>query len=303
MLLLAQVVGISLSGLIAIAVLVRSGLRARPAAMALAAALGGAFGATGYLLDPADPIAALPPLDLTLELALQGALQGLLDLVLLLLGLALILDLPFRQRRRADALAAGAGIGLGYGLVGCLAYLSDHGAWPPAALMAALTYAPIKLTLGVGLGGSLMPGSNPSRVLALRLAVVLLAVAYAGVLALTDEIGHWLLWLTPVVLALAWLGLAVLFWLAAALILSVQRAADPAPGHGVARRGVARPRLWLGLALLVLAASFLLWLVIMTLTDGGQVLPLLLMTLLAGPLLAGIVMLSTGLSLRRRDSV
>ncbi len=278
----ALVFGACLSVAIAGAVLARGELRARPTLLLAGIASGSLLGWTGLVVDTARLSEVWPLPTLTLELLAQGALQALFDTLLPLAGLNLILAFSSRHRRRADLFAAGAGFGLGYG---CLSGLAAAGAiWPPAAALAALTAPPFRLFLALIFAGSMLPGLRLGTVVGLRLVGFVLALGYNTGLDVTASIGHWLYWLDPFALSLAWLGTSTLFWPAALLLLWLLRRSDPADGPPPGGRLLLRPKLWLWLAAGLLGLCLVAWLGIMLNPTASGILRLSLVMLLAPPL-------------------
>ncbi|MCB1882738.1 MAG: hypothetical protein KDG89_01885 [Geminicoccaceae bacterium] len=292
----AYAAGALLAALVAVAVLAGLGLRARAVLVLLGPPLGAGLAALVPLVDPTPVLALyLDALGLVPEILLTGLIKGLVAVLLLGFGLGLLLALPVRHRRRADLLAAGCGLGLGYGLADGLAFLAVPDLWPPAAFLVAATDPALSLAFGTALGASLLPGWR--RSLGLRAAVVLAAAAYAALRVLNDEVGHWLLWLEPLPLGLAWLGLAALVWAAALLVIGALRWAGPARPPTNPRL-LLRPRLWFGLAFALLLVAAALWFAAMLAPPESPFARLFLTTLLAVPLMAGAVLLAAGLRLR-----
>ena len=292
----AYAAGAFLAALVAAAVLAGLGLRARPVLVVLGLPLGAGLAALVPLLDPTAALAFyLDALGLVPGILLAGAIKGFVAVLLLAFGLGVLLALPLRHRRRADLLAAGLGLGLGYGLADGLAFLKAPDVWPPSALLVAATDPALCLAFGMALGASLLPGWR--RSLGLRGAVLLLAAAYAALRVLNDEIGHWLLWLEPMPLGLAWLGLAALVWAAALLVIGALRWAGP-PRPQAEPRLILRPALWFALAAALLLLAAALWLAAMLAPPDGPFARLFLTTMLAVPLMAGAVLLAAGLRLR-----
>ena len=297
----AFVFGSCLSLAVAGAVVARGELRAHPTLLLAGLVMGSLLAGTGFVVDTARLSDLWPLPTLTLELLAQGALQALLDTLLPLAGLNLLLGLPFRHRRRADLFAAGAGFGLGYGCLSALAPGFVAGTvWPPATALAALTAPPFRLFLVLIFAGSMLPGLRLGGIVGLRLVGFALALGYNTGLDVTASIGHWLYWLDPFALSLAWLGTSTLFWPAALLLLWLLRQSDPEAGPPPDARLLLRPRLWLGLAVGLLGLCLITWLGIMLNPTASGLLRLALVMLLAPPLMAGIVTLATGLRLRRR---
>ena len=305
---LVLVVAAILSILLSLAALARSGLRGHPALFFYGIVCGACAGLLGLIWDPSKGILAGPLGNLELQIIVTTIATATGYCFLLSLLLITLTRWHGLAKRRGDLVAAAAGIGLGFGITTTLVFLSMRGAWPPSALITALTNAPMQVAVALLIGSAFVvqrqkirPGTSIGR----YAVAFFVQVSYQFVIATTESVGHWLAWLEPVAIGWLWLGLIVLFWIVSLAVMAAQSPADvPQEYLSDARNGrwrwVLSPWVWFAVALIISIPALMLIAVSTSFRLDIAIGRVMILVLLAVPLMTAAILWRTGLALRLR---
>jgi hypothetical protein len=308
-LVLAFVLSLALTVLMAAATHARTGLRGRRVYLFSGFALGLLAGGVELVIDaqlaPIEHVVGELGLSLWTEFGIAAAIAAAAYFVSV--GLAMQLGLLLHRqsaRRRGDVVALAAGLGSGLALTATLLRLEGAGIWPPSSLLIAVVYPPVQLGFVLLLAAAVLTTREGlgGRTLLWQTAALLLQWGYQFVLRVNDSVGHWLAWLEPGRIGALWFGVIVLAWaLGVGVVTGLARAEQAVDYRGKdGDSGLLSARLWLWLAALVLLPTGLLLVASLFVELDLRTAWTLVMALLTTPMLVAALVLRTALTLRRR---
>ena len=308
-LVLAFVLSLALTVLMAAATHARTGLRGRRvylfSGFALGLLAGGVELVIAIQLVPIEHLVGALGISLWLEMGIEAAIPAAAYFVSVALALQFGLLLHRQSaRRRGDVVALAAGLGSGLALTATLLRLGSAGIWPPSSLLIAVVYPPVQLCFALLLAAAALATRDGlgGKTLLWQAVAVVLQWGYQFVLRVNDTVGHWLAWLEPGRIGALWFGVIVLAWaLGIGVVISLARA-EQSPDYQDkdGDSGLLSARLWAWLAGLVLLPTGLLLVASLFVDLDLRTAWTLVMALLTTPLLAAALVLRTALTLRRR---
>lgn len=291
----------------ALASLARTGLRGRRVYLWSGLVLGLLAGAVELAatmqLVPLSRLLAEVGQSVWLEIGVEAAVAAATYFVILSCALQLGLLVHRRRARRSgDVVALAAGLGLGVAVTATLLKLALIGVWPPSALFVAVVYPPVQLCFTLLLAAAALAARQGlgGRTLGWQATAFVGQTGYQFVFRANDTIGHWLAWLEPGQLGALWLGLIILAWVMGLAVMAGLARAEPEPPYsaGDPANGLLRPRLWVGLAALVLLPAAVVFGLGLFVDLDVRTAWVMILALLATPVMAGAILLRTALTLK-----